>query len=53
MKIITILNFGTGHVQIVPYPSDATDAEQFLIKKGFDTSNCQWMVTDFTHLLII
>ena len=57
MKIITILDFGNGQVNVIQYPSSLAfnfkDDEEFLISKGFDVSNCQWMVTKFEQIIII
>lgn len=53
MKIITILDFVNGQVNVLQYPSDTKDDEEFLIQKGFDVSNCEWMVTNFEQIIII
>ena len=52
MKIITILDFVNGQVNVLQYPSDKEE-EEFLISKGFDVSNCEWMVTNFEQIIII
>ncbi len=54
MKIITILDFSLGMVSIIPITCNEwiEDIESVLIDKGYDTSNCEWMVSDFTDLVI-
>ena len=54
MKIITILEFSTGRVIIIPVTSNESveDLEAYLSDKGYDTSNSEWMVSDFKELII-
>tara|TARA_R110002020_G_scaffold450970_2_gene664762 strand:- start:7361 stop:7555 length:195 start_codon:yes stop_codon:yes gene_type:complete len=54
MKIITILEFSTGKVYIIPVTSNESieDLESYLIDKGYDTSNSEWMVSDFNSIII-
>ena len=54
MKIITILEFSTGRVIIIPVTSNESieDLEAYLSDKGYDTSNSEWMVSDFNQLVI-
>ena len=54
MKIITILEFSTGRVIIIPVTCNESieDQEAYLSDKGYDTSNSEWMVSDFNQLVI-
>ena len=54
MKIVTILEFSTGRVIVIPITCNEwiEDIESVLIDKGYDTSNSEWMVSDFTDLVI-
>ena len=54
MKVIVILEFSTKKVHVIPVLSNKSieDLESYLIHKGYDTSNSEWMVTDFNKLVI-
>ena len=44
MKII-ILDFLSGMCSVLPIPDDK-DAEEYMTQKGYDVSNCEYMVTE-------
>ena len=47
MKYITILDFTTGLVHqlsIKEWDIDNESCEEFMLRIGFDSNNCQWMI---------
>jgi hypothetical protein len=54
MEIITILNYETGEVDIIPFKLEDDDEsdEDFLIRNNHQPSNCHWMVSTDLNLKI-
>jgi hypothetical protein len=53
MAIITILDFNQGAVAIMEFDEHHwEETEDFLESEGYDSNNCQWLVTDGLNLRI-
>lgn len=56
MKTIIVLNFETAEVKIITNvnPSELKNREEeWLLSKGFNSSNCQWMIVRQLKLEIV
>ena len=48
-KYITVLDFETGRVS--QYKSEMCDFEEFIMNKGHNLNNCQWMIHDSDEII--
>jgi hypothetical protein len=54
MEIITILNYETSEINVIPFKLEDDDEsdEDFLIRNNFNPSNCHWMISMDLNLKI-
>jgi hypothetical protein len=54
MEIITILNYETSEINVIPFKLEDDDesGEDFLIRNNFNPSNCHWMISMDLNLKI-